>query len=210
MGNELTACQTTPSSVIAIDTMTNAVVSLGGTAPGGGIALSGFDPSGPAGVVHDVAGNRLLIAEAGCNPAPTSDGGAPGAVKLRGVEQVDLTANTSKILLDASDQGFPGNLVYIDPTHAVLGFIYPVPAVFLWDPTSTTIGAQLMNAPQTFDYDGNGNLVGASVVYGDAGAATTNIFSMPLATPNDITVLQSNVIDLGDGYVASVGVWPRP
>jgi hypothetical protein len=67
-----------------------------------------------------------------------------------------------------------------------------------------------MNAPQTFDYDGNGNLVGASVVYGDAGAATTNIFSMPLATPNDITVLQSNVIDLGDGYVASVGVWPRP
>ena len=210
MGNYDTICSTTTSSVIAIDTTTNTIVSLGGTAPGGGIALKLYDPSGPSGFAYDAANARLLVFEAGCNPAPPpGDGGAPGAIKLRGVEAVDLKAKTSTILLDASTQGFPGGLEYIDSTHAVLGFIYPTPGTYLWDPTSATIGAALPNAPSPFAYDGNGNLVGASVVYGDSGTATTNIVSMALAT-GDVTTLQTNVIDIGMGYVGSVGVWPHP
>jgi hypothetical protein len=207
MGSFDTICVSTKSSVIAIDTVKNKVVTLGGAAPGGGIALEGYDPSS---VVYDAKGSRLLVFEAGCNPAPTADGGPPGMIRQRGVEQVDLTSKTSKILLDASAQGFPGNLVYIDETHAAIGFIYPSYAAFAWDPTSTTLGASLPNAPQTFDYDGNGNLVGASVDYGDGGTATTDILSMSLAT-GKVTTLQSNVIVLGGaGYVGSVGVWPRP
>jgi hypothetical protein len=206
MGSFDTICVQTTSSVIAIDTTTNTVVSLHGTAPGGGIALHGYDPTS---MVYDAAGSRLLIFEAGCNPAPTSDGGAPGILQQRGVEEVDLKGNTSKILLDASNQGFPGNFVYVDPTHAVLGFIYPSPVAFRWDPTSTSLGAMLPNAPQAFDYDGNGNLVGASVNYGDGGATTTDLVSTSLATGKR-TTLKSNVIPLGSGYVGSVGVWPRP
>ena len=207
MGSYDTICTQTISTVIAIDTTTNKVVSLNGSGPGGGIALAGFDPTS---AVYDAAGGRILLFEAGCNPAATSDGGAPGALKQRGVEAVDLTANTSKVLLDASTQGFPGNLVYIDPTHAVVGFTYPTYVAYSWDPTSATLGAALPNAPQLFDSDGNGNLVGASVNYGDGGSATTDIVSMSIAT-GKVTTLQSNVIDLGTGgYLSSVGVWPRP
>jgi hypothetical protein len=212
MGSYETLCATTTSSVIAIDTTNNGVVSLQGSAPGGGIALKGYDPSGPQGVVFDTLNNRLLILEAGCNPPPTTDGGAPGAVQQRGVEAVDLTARTSSIVLDASSQGFPGNLVYVSETEAVVSFIYPTNTAFHWNPTETTLGAAIPTAPQSFDYDGNGNLVGANVNYPttDGGAMTTDIVSVSLATGN-VTVLQSNPVTLGDyGLVASVGVWPRP
>ena len=210
MGNYDTICASTTSTVIAIDTTTNALVSLGGTAPGGGITLKGYDPSGAQGLVYDAASSRLLVLEAGCNPAPTADAGAPGAVQQRGVEAVDLTSNTSTILLDASSQGFPGSFVYIDAHDAVVSFGYPVATAYRWDPTTSTLGAALPNAPNVFDYDGAGNLVGASLNYGDGGAPTTTIFSMSIASGTAST-LQASPVALGTyAFISSVGVWPRP
>jgi len=206
MGNTDTICGTTSSTVIAIDTMTNAVKTLGGTGPGGGIALAGYDPTS---AVYDAANGRIFIFEAGCNIAPTTEAGAPGAVKLRGVEAVDLTTNTSKVLVDTSDKGFPGSFVYINAHQAVVGFSYPTYEAYNWDPTQTTLASQLPNAPNLFDYDGNGNLVGATVNYPAVGSATTDILSMSLGD-GTATTLVANVIPPGNGYIGSVGVWPRP
>jgi hypothetical protein len=206
-------CVQTTSTVVAIDTTSNTLVSLTDAGPGGGIALQGYDPV-QGGTVYDAPNHRLLVFEAGCNPASTSDGGAPGAVQRRGVEEVDLTARTTKILLDASDQGFPGSFVYVSPTQAAISFTSyvsytPAYSAFAWDPTSTVLGSPLPNAPDVFDHDGAGNLVGASIFYGDGGAATSDILSMSLGT-GAATTLQSNVIKVGNGYIGSVGVWPRP
>ncbi len=207
-GTYYTLCAGT-STVIAIDTMTHAVHSLGGTALGGGVTLQGYDPQI---MTYDEAGGRLLLFNAGCSPSPTADGGAPGAAQQAGVEAVDLATNTSTVLLDTSTvTGFPASFAYVKPDVAVLGFQYPS-AAYAWDPTKTTLGALLPNAPDLFDYDGNGNLVGAVIVPSsqDGGASTTSIVSMSLTT-KVATTLQSNVISLGGtGYIASVGVWPRP
>ena len=200
-------CAPTVATVVAVDTTTNTLVRLGDAGPGGAIALHGYDPI-EQGAVYDAQNHRLLVFEAGCNAAPTTDGGAPGALTGRGVEEIDLTTNTSKILLEANGQGYPGNLVYIDEHDAVVGFSYPT-AAFKWDPTTTTLGDPLPNAPELFDYDGAGNLVGAVVNYGDGGAAVTNIVSMSLST-GAVTTLRSNVVNVDNGWLASVGVWPRP
>ncbi len=205
-GTYYTLCSGTTSSVIAIDTVHDKVKSLGGSAPGGGIALKEFDPTA---VVYDAVGERLLLLNAGCHPAPATMGGAPGAQQQAGIEEVPLGGGATTVLLDTSAQtGFPGSFVYVGPTEAVVAFQYPT-ATYRWDPTKSELGAALPNAPDVFDYDGAGNLVGASVSYGDGGTATTDIVSMSLAT-GDATTLQSNVLPLGDGYISSVGVWPRP
>ena len=212
MGSYVTLCASTTSTVIALDTSNNnAIFPLGGTALGGGITLKGYDPVGPAGFFYDVAGSRLLILEAGCNPRATSDGGALGAIQQRGVEAIDLTTNTSSILLDASTQGFPGGLTYIDSTHAVLSFYtsYPTTEAFLWNPMQTTIGTAVTNAPSVFDYDGNGNLVGATLGFNDAGTESTSIVSVSLST-GAVTTLVADPLVLGMGGIGSVGVWPRP
>lgn len=201
-----TACVKTTSTVVAIDGTTHGLLGMHGTGPAQSLALQGYDPTS---AYYDAANHRLLVFEAGCNPDPTADGGAPGKVQQRGIEAVDLVANTSAILLDASDQGFPGSFAYIDAHHAAVGFSYPAYTAFAWDPTTTTLGAALPGAPDLFDSDGNGNLVGASITYGDGGSATTDIVSMSLAT-GAVTTLQSNVITVGNGYLGSVGVWPRP
>ena len=66
-------------------------------------------------------------------------------------------ANTSKTLLDASDQGFPGTLVDVSAQQAVVGFVYPTYKAFMWNPTLSNLGSELPGAPQAFDYDGHGN-----------------------------------------------------
>jgi hypothetical protein len=200
-----TLCGTTKATVTAIDTTGNALVNLDGTGKGGSIELVGADPTS---VVYDPVGGRILVFEAGCSPAATTDGGTPGALQQAGVEAVDLSTSTSAMLLQSNSQGYPGNLVLIDSTHAVIGWSYPTIA-YVWDPTMTSLGAALPNAPQLFDYDGHGNLVGANINYGDGGAGTTDIVSMSLAT-GDVTVLQANVLTVGNSYIASVNTWPKP
>jgi hypothetical protein len=207
-GSPYTVCPGTVSSLIAIDTTSDTVQSLGGAAPGGGIALKGYDPQS---LFYDKMGARLLLVHAGCNGDPTSDGGMPGALKQAGVEEINLSTHATDILLDTSTvPGFPGSFVVASKTAAAIGFNYPT-AVYFWDPSTKALGKILSKDLMAFDYDGNGNLVGAAVIPAvtDGGAATTNIVSVSM-TDGTVTPWLMNVIPLGGyGYPASAGVWPR-
>jgi hypothetical protein len=204
-------CSSTVSSVIAIDTTTNMIKSLGGTAPGGGIALTGFDPI-TGGVAYDAAGGRLLIAEAGCNMQGPGDGGM-GALVKRGVEAVNLATGQTSILHDGSQDGVPSVFVYIDPTHAVLGFDYTGSETVAWDPTKPALGAAIPNAPDLFVYDGVANLLGVLTTFGADGGSTTDIISAPLAG-GAATTLVSNPFPMSAGCgsycVGGLDLWPHP
>jgi hypothetical protein len=203
-------CTDTTSSVIGIDTTTNMIKSLGGTAPGGGIALKGFDPV-ENGLVYDSAGTgRLLVLEAGCNPEV--DGG-PGAITKRGVEQVDLATGATTILIDTSNafpsgEGYPSGLVYISSTSAVLGFDYTGSEVYQWNPTSSALGAPISNAPDIFTYDGAGHLLGTATTETDAGSST-NVVKVAIATGTQ-TVLATQPFSTPGGFIGGVDVWPHP
>jgi hypothetical protein len=201
-------CTGTTSTVIAIDTTTDALIQLADGGPGGAIALQGFDPV-PDGLVFDSANNRLLILEAGCNPSV--DGGA-GPITRRGVEAVDLTDRTTSVLLDASaafpdNGGFPDGFVYVDGRHAVLGL---GSGVYHWDPTNTKVGALIPNAPSPFTYDGNGNLLGTVTTETDAGSST-KVVSVNLSTGNSTTLNDSQKLsEISNGFIGGVDVWPHP
>ncbi len=200
-------CTSTVSSVVAVDTMTDQLASLGGTAPGGGIALAGFDPIF-GGTVYDAANDRLLIDEAGCNPPPSGADAGPGPVTKRAVEQVPLGGGAPSVLLDLSAQGFPSELVYIDATHAVLGFDSYGPETATWDPTSAAIGPLVPNAPDWFAYDGAGNLLGTRADMTDAGSSL-DVVRVRLADGTSTTLL-SNPFSMPGGFVSGVELWPHP
>ena len=209
-------CSNTSPTIVAIDTSTDQLVSLGGDAGAdagrGGIALPGFDPFGPAAMVYDPPNNRLLVLEDGCNQ-PASDGGSPGPLVRREVDAVSLTDGTATMLLDLTAKPFPAGLYYLDEHHVVV----QLDTAYLWDPATTTLGPAIPNAPQAFDLDGRGNLVGISQVFGsDGGAAGWSITSV--ARDGGVTVLGSQdpfYVDGGDagdlfanGYVAGAQLWP--
>lgn len=207
-------CSGEVSTVIAIDTQTDAVVSLGGTGPGGSIPLTYYDP---VSVVYDATGDRLLVVGAGCYAKPVAPATTPGAPTLRGVEALALTTGKSSSLIELSSTSFPTGIpdiptgfVYIDATHAVLGFDQTGQAVYLWNPSTTALGALVQNAPDIFTYDGNGHLLGTRVDASDAGVLSTAIVSV--AIPGGAsTTLGTNVSSLtGSIYVGSVDVWPHP
>ena len=193
-------CAGTVSSLTAIDTTTNKIVSLQGTAPGGAIALKGYDPVAMA---YDSVGGRLLIDHAGCNL--DVDGGA-GALVNSGIEAVTLSTGATQILHDGSADGFPSSFVYIDATHAILGFDFYGAETVQWDPTQTALGAGLPNAPDYFVYDGAGNLLGTLTNSTDGGT-TTDVISVSIAT-DTATTLVSNPFASG-GFVGGVDLWPH-
>ena len=205
-------CTGTTSTVVGIDATTNKIKSLGGTGPGGAIALKGFDPVAN-GTVYDPTfppAGRLLILEAGCN---TPVDGGPGPITKRGVEQVNLNDGTTTMLLDTtaafpSAQGYPSSIVYISKTSAVLGFDYTGFEVYAWDPTTTTLGSQIMNAPDLFTYDGLGNLLGTVTTYDDAGS-TTKVVRVDIATSKQ-TVISTPTFTTPGGFIGGVDVWPQP
>jgi hypothetical protein len=203
-------CSNTVSSVIAIDTTTNTIHSLGGTAPGEGIALKGFDPI-TGGVAYDAILNRLLIDEAGCNTK--ADGGGLGAIVKRGVEAVSLATGQTQILHDGTADGTPSQFVYIDATHAILGFDFAGSETALWDPTMTTLGASIANAPDVFVYDGVANLLGVLTTFGADGGSTSDVISVPVAG-GAATTLLSNPFPMASGCgsycVGGLDLWPRP
>jgi len=206
-----TLCTPTVSTIVGIDTTTDTIVSLvsgADSGPKGSIALTGFDPVF-GGLVYDTLNDRLLVLEAGCNAPPLADGGAdagPGAVSKRGVEEVNLADGSTKVLLDASQHGFPSGIVYIDKTHAVLGFDFVGSEVYQWDPTQSALGALVKNAPDVFTYDGVANLLGTVTKYPAVGAPTTSVVSTDYKTGKSTTLST----DVPPGYVGGVDVWPHP
>jgi hypothetical protein len=199
-------CSNTHPTLVAIDTATNAVVAPPvGDAGTSGFALQGYDPAfGPSAMVYDPANNRLLVLESGCSTAGT-DGGV-GPVTRRGVEAVSLTTGAVTQLLDLSSQAFPQAIFYVDQHHVVL----QLDTAYMWDPSTTTLGPAIPNAPQAFALDAKGNLVGLNQqVSTDGGPGGWNVVSVN-ATDGGVTTLGQNPFSLSNGFVGGVQLWPSP
>lgn len=202
---ELT-CKNTKASIVAIDETTGQLVSLGGTAPGGGIALEGYNPSLSSPLVYDAARDRLLVTHGGCSTAPFT-------VAKRGIEEVDLATGQVKTLLPLNDKNFPGSLVFIDGNRAVVTFFsFPRAQAFFWNPALGTLGAEI---PGGFDYasqDGKGNVVGAVRTEADGGPI--EIYSAPVGADGGTVEagakLGENPFSTMGGYLGGAEVWPRP
>jgi hypothetical protein len=202
-------CADTVSTIVGIDTTTDKVVSLGGTAPGGQVALKGYNPV-PAGLAYDAAGDRILLFEEGCYAEPTGDAGA-GKRSKGGVEAVSLHDFSTTILLDISDdfalgEGYPSGIVYLGPTDAVLGFDFTGSETRHWNPTETKLGALIPTAPDMFTYDGNGHLLGVVTT-----GSSTEAVSVDLTSGKSTTLHESDrLFTIPGGFIGSVDVWPHP
>jgi len=206
-GFDLLCSQTTPT-VVAIDTTTDMLVDLNGSAAGSGWPLVGFSPVfGPAALAYDAqtgTKGRLLVLEAGCY-GTAGDGGV-GALTRREIESLDLSTGTATELLDLTTQAFPGGLTYIDAHHAIV----QLDTAYVWDPTTTMLGAAIPNAPDAFVYDGAGNLLGVTSDYGaDGGFEGYAVVSVAVAT-GAVTTLGSNPFTLTSGFLGGVALWPAP
>ncbi len=218
-------CSSTHPTLIAIDTTTNAVVAPPvGDAGITGFALQGYAPApGPSPMVFDPANDRLLVLESGCITAggdggDAGDGGdggdggeaGVGPVTRRGVEAISLTTGAVTPLLDLSAQALPQAIFYIDQHHVVL----QLDTAYMWDPSSTTLGPAIANAPQAFTLDGQGNLVGVAQQTQQTqpvadGGAGWNVVSVN-ATDGGVTLLGQNPFSRADGSVGGVQLWPSP
>jgi len=202
-------CANTVSTLVAIDTTTDTLVNLGGTGPGGSIALNGYSPQfgSVGGLIFDAVGNRVLVLSTGCN-ATESDGGV-GPQTGRLVEAVDLSTNTTQTLLPANDQDFPNELVYIDGAHALIQFGYvPYATTYTWIPTQTTLGPPLAVTPDVFALDPLGSrILGAqSTVATDGGTGPINVIAVPINSIDGggVQVFGQNPFLEPGGYLGSV------
>ncbi len=198
-------------TVVAIDTTTDAVVSLAGTADAGAaVALPGRNPAfGPGALAYDSAGQRLLILEGGCTSV-AGDGGAGPLVGAQ-VDVLSLTSNATGVLLDLTGQPLPSQLVYMDATHALIQVGYGPFTTYAWNPTTTTLGAAIPNAPDSFAWDGAANLLGITATYdADSGAVSGyDVLSVKIAG-GTVTKLGSNPFSLTGGSVVGVQLWSAP
>lgn len=206
-------CNESKSTIIAIDTTTDKVVSLGGTGPGGGIELPGYNaPINANALVYDAASDRLLVLQAGCNADAAGD--AVGDLEKREIDSVDLKTGTASVALDLNDQGFPGTFVFVDGKRAALGFYGPT---YLWDPSTSALGPQVPGNFDVVTHDGKGNLVAVSAVRDlDYNQTGVDIYSVPFASVAAID--EASIVKLGsDPFTDNAGtapvfaeVWPRP
>jgi hypothetical protein len=201
-------CSSTTPTVVAIDTTSDTLVDLNGSAAGHGWPLVGFSPAfGPGALAYDATtgtNGRLLVLDAGCY-GTASDGGV-GALTKREIESLDLSTGAATELLDLTSQGFPSGLTYIDAHHAIV----QLDTAYLWDPTTTTLGAAIPNAPDAFVYDGMGNLLGVTGEYGaDGGFEGYDVVSVTVPG-GTVTQLGSNPFTLTGGFLGGVALWPAP
>lgn len=208
-------CASTKPTIVAIDGTTGQLVSLGGTGPGGSIALEGYNPPLGTPLWYDPALDRLLVLNAGCN-TDLGDGGA-GAIQRRRVEEVDLATGVVKTLLSLDAQGFPSSFVFIDQSRAALAFFGQA---FFWSPSQTTLGAEIPGGLDLLSHDGKGNIVGARTAYvpsdGSFVPGPLEMVSVPYSDAG--TVDAASATSLGSdpftknrgGFLSGAEVWPRP
>jgi hypothetical protein len=215
-------CSSTSPTIVAIDTTTDTLVPLHGDAGVGeagaddasageagvassGYVLQGYDPAfGPSPMVYDAANDRLLVLETGCNMVG-GDGGV-GALVKREVEAVSLVDGSTQMLLDLTTAAFPEAIFYMDPHHVIL----QLDTAYMWDPTTTTLGAAIPNAPDSFSLDGQGNLLGVTQNYSaDGGSAGISVVSVS-SGDGGVTMLGQNPFSLTNGFIGGTQVWPAP
>jgi hypothetical protein len=198
-------CSGLNSSLIAIDTTTDTVTTLGGTAPGGGIKLPLYNPIVGIKMAYDATNDRLLVLGGGCNA--NLDAGTPVNLQQREVDEVKLGANTADKVLDLNTQAYPSAFVMLDTTNAAIGTFG---GTFLWNTSGSTLGATVPNAPDFFTTDGNGNLVGTQQSYFmDGGAGPVNI--VRVTQDGGTTTLGSSIQTIpAPFFIGGVDVWPPP
>jgi len=203
-------CSSTSPTIVAIDTTTDTLAALGADAGEAGVvtsgyALEGYDPAfGASPMVYDAPNNRLLVLETGCSTT-AADGGV-GPVVRREVEAVSLTDGSTHQLLDLTASAYPQAMFYIDPHHVIL----QLDTAYAWDPTTTTLGPAIPNAPDTFSVDGQGNLVGVTQDYGaDGGPSGISVLSVS-SGDGGVTTLGQNPFSLTNGFVGGAQLWPAP
>lgn len=203
-------CADTKPSIVAIDSSTGQLVPLGGTAPGGGIALDGYSPILGTPLAYDAARDRLLVLSAGCN---TDNGGVAGAIQRRRVEEVDLATKQVKTLLSLDTQGFPQSMVFIDGSRAAISFFGQA---FFWNPSQATLGAEIPGGLDYAAHDGKGSLVGARATYlGDGGAGPIEVVRVPYGdggAPDAASVVKlgENPFTNNGGFMSGAEMWPHP
>jgi len=203
-------CADTKPSVVAIDSSTGQLVPLGGTAPGGGIALGGYSPILGTPLAYDAARDRLIVLSGGCN---TDNGGVPGAVQRRRVEEVDLATKQVKTLLSLDTEGFPQSMVFIDGSRAAISFYGQA---FFWNPSQTTLGAEIPGGLDYAAHDGKGSLVGVRATYlGDGGAGPIEVVRVPYGdggVPDAASVVKlgENPFTNNGGFMSGAEMWPHP
>jgi hypothetical protein len=191
-------CATSKPAIIAIDPSTDQIV-------GAPIMLEGYNPPLGTPFSYDAAKERFLVLSAGCN---LDDGsGGAGAISRRRIEEVDIATGTVKTLLDLNAQGFPGAFEYIDETHAAIAFFGQG---FYWNPTTTTLGAEIPGGVDFLTSDKK-KLFGARSSFVDGGPGPVDVISSDLTDGG----IGSPSVILSDpftkrGFMSSSSVWPKP
>lgn len=205
-------CAATAPTLVAIDTTSDTLVDLnpdGGTM---GWTLPGYNPTfGTASMVYDPSnGGRLLVLQAGCNTAD-ADGGA-GPLAQREIDSISLSDGTAQKLVDLSAAAFPSGLYYVDAQHVIV----QLDTAYMWNPSSSTLGAAIPNAPMAFSPDGKGNLVGITQpIAADGGVGPWTVVSVNFVD-GGVTTLGINPFPaddaggVGPGYVSGAQLWPAP
>lgn len=197
-------CSNSQATIVAIDVDTNTLVPLS-PRPDGALVLSGQNPIF-GGLAYDETTDRLLVVHAGCN-AEASDGGT-GAMQGRVVEEVSLFTGHGRVLLDANGLGFPSGFAFIDGRRAVLQFGFSAADTFAWDPTQTSLGPALVNAPDSFVYEEGGFLVGLSQPYfSDGGVGPLEVVRVRISDGKR-TVLAQNPFTLPAGFPGGLVRYP--
>lgn len=184
------------SSVIAIDPTTDEVVSLGGTAPGGGIALQGYIPITPSPLVYDAAGDRLVIATSGC--------ATTGSIQGRGIEAVSLATGTSTTLLDLNGPDFPSSFAVLDGNSAAVAFFAKGR---LWNPSDRAIAIEIAGGVDSIAVDGRGAYVGTRKGKLDDGGAGLEVVSVQ--RDGGASVVARNPFTVPGGYISGIAAWSK-
>jgi hypothetical protein len=198
-------CAATQPTIVAIDVTTDTIVPLNGADAGAGYALGGYNPAfGQGAMAYDAQNDRLLVLHAGCNQQG-ADGGV-GPLVRREVEEVPLATGVGQQLLDLTSAAYPQQLVYIDGHDAIV----QLDTAYHWDPTQSTLGAAIPNAPDAFAYDGAGNLLGVkSRLDADGGFLGYDVVSVR-ASDGMLTKLGADPFSLTGGFISGAQLWPAP
>ncbi|MET0792062.1 MAG: hypothetical protein ABW061_11125 [Polyangiaceae bacterium] len=149
------ACATAAALVIGIDTTTDELVDLNGSATGKAIELK---LANPGSVAINADGSALYVLSAGCYEA--------GKLKSQGVEVVDPSDGSSTVAYAPEGEDYLAQLILTKGSDALLGSFDSAGATH-WNTLDIAkgdlVGAELKDVPQAVTYDGT-DLLGVQVL----------------------------------------------
>lgn len=161
------SCSATHAAIVGIDTATDTIVDLNGTAEGSALELEARNPNYMA---WDATTTRVIVFGVGCAD-PSADGGLGRSG--RGVEAVDPAAGTTAWLFHTEELARPAGMIWIPASEALLAFDDDMFTRhwYRWDPTTPSLGSELANVPSVPAYDGKRGLVGVATSTNDGGTS---------------------------------------